>query len=388
MNKIQPKEELLFIVGELNIGAAQEVRYSGLIPALKKKFNITLISFRFKFQDEKDIVQHSIVGSSKILTYIAKIYNKLFKYAFFPDVYSVYINLYKRKIKKLMKRKRFDSILIGVTPFSLLALTEKIRNLDSNIPIYIDFSDPFSKNSLLNENEKKKALILEKQFLIHINKIFVVSHKMKEYYDQNLFNNHTEKTVVIEQGIKNELLSQIENNNKNSKTDFNNLKLIYAGGFYDKLREPFELYKAIESFSKPLKLDVYGGIKNHFLPPKSDRFNYKGLVPSKVVWEQYMNVDIIVFIDNFQGIHVPGKTVECLSLKKPILFIYENEDSPTLDFMKHSNGVYYSKNNHQEIIYALNKIISDFEKVNISFDYSRYTWERLGEKMVHELTNF
>ena len=381
MNNNRSKKELLFITGEINIGSAQEVRYSGLIPSIKKRFNISLLTFRLDFSNDKDINHYSVIGSSKVFIFIVKSINRLLKKHIFPDVFSLYVNLYIRKIKKNIKRKKIDAIIIGVTPFSLLTLTEKIKKLDDQIPIYLDFSDPFSLNALLNEKQRKKALLLEKKYLSYSNKVFVVSDKMKEYYDTKLFNNDPSKTVVIEQGIDNDFISLIEKNTTDTKFDKENIKLIYAGGFYENLREPFELYKALKSIDLPVKLDIFGAIKNHFLPPNSEIINYKGYVPSIVVWKNYLKTDIIVFIDNFYGIHVPGKTVECLSLKKPILFIYENENSPTLDFMRHSTGVYYAKNNQKEISKALNEIISNLGKTEITFNNSRYIWNTLGEKI-------
>jgi hypothetical protein len=76
----------------------------------------------------------------------------------------------------------------------------------------------------------------------------------------------------------------------------------------------------------------------------------------------------------------PGKILEIINLRKPILFIYENERSPTFEFIDGYQGVVYAKNDASEIETALRQIINNEIDFDFDFDLSNYYWEILAKK--------
>jgi hypothetical protein len=156
--------------------------------------------------------------------------------------------------------------------------------------------------------------------------------------------------------------------------------LTYAGHLYLNGREPFELYKAIESLNKDLLLNVYGKFDSSLNPPKTKKFHYGGKVAKQELVAVYAQTDIIVFIDNKDTIQVPGKTLEVLALNKPILFIYYNDDSPTINYFKKFDGVYFVRNTMENIRDSISEIISS-RRCTHERDLRDYSWDVLVTKL-------
>ena len=94
----------------------------------------------------------------------------------------------------------------------------------------------------------------------------------------------------------------------------------------------------------------------------------------------YSDADVLVFIDNRDTVQVPGKTLEILATNKPILFIYYNDDSPTLQYIRGYDGIYFAKNNKEEISFALTKICLD-NSVCFNRKLEIFYWENLLKRV-------
>ena len=203
--------------------------------------------------------------------------------------------------------------------------------------------------------------------------MIVLNEEIKNYYHHKY--NFLKNIIVLEQGTN---LTSF--NTKVCKTS-NQVEAIYAGMLYKKIREPFKLYEAINQYSGNIRLSVYGSFKKIFLPPINERFYYGGKVGREIANEKIRDADIIVFIDNFFGLQIPGKILDCLATNKPILFIYECEKSPTLKYVINYEGVFFAKNNTQEIIKQLDKI-TQYIGSNYNRNISMYNWENLVKESI------
>ena len=102
--------------------------------------------------------------------------------------------------------------------------------------------------------------------------------------------------------------------------------------------------------------------------------------------EQFKKADAIVLFDNKIGLQVPGKTIECLALKKPILLINDNPKSPTLDYIIGLDNVYLTNNIQKNIQSAIMDIADDLKenrKYEIPLDYSEFLWDKLINNYVN-----
>lgn len=323
--------------------------------------------------------------NKKIFTLIRKIWRKSNLQMFiFPDKYLFELKSFRKKLKELILVEEYDVVIISAYPFSLLRLAKQVKFYQRDLkPVCIyDTGDPFFGNSVKHmiaplHNYFSKNY--EKRNLKYIDDLVVISQVVKEHYEKNYpVSLRDKKVMVIEQGIRKMIVPV--NIDQSGQKD--GMKLMYAGGFYRKLREPFNLYKAIDAIQDiPIHLKIFGNIYEKFLPDlKQGKYSFGGSINQQQVIEEYMISNLIVFIDNAFGIQVPGKILEIISLCKPILFIYENDNSPTLEFIRGYRGVVFVKNNQSEIERAIRNIYNKEIDFDFAYDLTPYYWDSLSKK--------
>jgi len=343
------------------------------------RFGKVLISVPSINTDKQSLKRNK---SKKNKEYLRTIWKKIKISKFiFPDKYIFEQKSFQSAIVNLLKEQEFDNIIISAYPFSMLKLAQTIHKHSSKkTRIIYDIGDPFYGNSVKFIFEPFHSLLskrYESKYLKYIDDLVVISSAVKNHYHE-IFGKSLENcdVHVIEQGI-NPYEKSIEKHDSNE-----DLRLVYAGGFYKNLREPFELYKALEVINdRKINLRIFGNIYRTFLPDlSSKKYFFGGSISQIEVMNEFSQCDIIVFIDNAFGIQVPGKILEVISVKKPILFIYENENSPTFEFIMGYNGVVYVKNNKKEIFSGIHKIINSEVQFDFDYDISKYYWEKLAKK--------
>lgn len=348
------------------------IRHFNIINFLSKKTNLTTLPFRYGPNTNK--ISFNIFKKDNFINLLIKVYIKIYS---FPDTYNYYIRNFKRELYIKLEQENYDTVLILVKPFSLIRLAKIIKKKFSNINVIIDISDPFLKNvGYQNANFIKKFRIKYFEFinLKYVNTLIVLNKEIKKYYSK-----YVKKVIIVEQGVNDEIVNyNFYKSNTIKKSD--KFELVYGGVLYKHLREPFELYKSIISFKSDIKLSILSRSPQYFYPPVNDRISYRNPLKQEDLFNKYLNGDIIVFIDNFSGIQVPGKIIEILVFNKPILFIYENENSPSINYIRDYEGIYMVKNNHKNISETISTILSYYPQ-QIRRDVSKYFWKNILNKL-------
>jgi len=383
-------KNILFITAEIHPNSAQGVRYVILFKHLSQHYEITHLTYNSRLFEPgncKNISVNNTRMNNKLLAILFKVKKYLFNKFSFPDRFIFEIKRYNRIIKQILNNNHFEAMIIGMTPFSFYKVGKHIRNLKPEINLIADLSDPFAGSVDVIKHGaylKKRRKTFEKKYLKYFDKIVVLNEKIKTFYYET-FSLPEEMFAVLEQGVDENFLAAFKTQYPQTAQKTNGINLIYAGGFYKGFREPFNLYKSIEESLFDIHLDIYGGIKKKFLPNKSDKIIYHGLISNSELVQKYASADVVVMIDNSFGIQVPGKTIECLAISKPILFIYENSESPTLQYVREATGIIICKNEITDIKKALAIISEHNTEVVKSFDYSRYTWIYLVDKYMENV---
>jgi hypothetical protein len=365
-------KKILFICSNKNPNTKYTTRFEYFIREFKKNNEVQVIDLT------KTLFFYK---TSKLINLI--IWKILVTVLIFPDLDVLLLNRYKKEIDKYFKFNSFDFVIIGIVPYALLKLSKYIKDR-YKCQVIIDMGDPITANLSYQSYSKFRQKYLakfESHYLKYVDKLITLNPEISNYY-RTLYP-YFNKVFTIEQGLdKKEYTPQSASINQNQI-----INLLYAGFLYKKHREPFEIYQAILQLSniKKLKLSIYGAFKNIFIPPQGDSFYYGGSVNREILEIEYLKNDIIVFIDNKDTLQVPGKTFEILSLNKPILFIYYNDDSPTLNYFKKYDGIEYTKNNKDDIIIAIQKLINTSYYINR--DVSEYYWDNLAIKFASILVS-
>lgn len=338
---------------------------------------IRYINFRKYLEATTELTVLNLTGQSLLFSqrtkfnrFINRIIRKL---PLLPDSDILILRKYKKALKKLLHQNKYDTVIIGILPVSFLYLAEFVKKINPELKTIVDMSDPISAQISFRSLLKLKQnflLKLEEKCFKFIDSLIVLNDEIKEYYKKKY---NIRNIIIIEQGIEKSL---IMNDKKVKYNNLDEIKLIYAGQLYKGGREPFELYEAITKTRYKVKLNIYGNFKKYFRPPKNDRFYYGGIISRKELINKYKESQIIVFIDNKDTLQIPGKTIEILTFNKPILFIYYNYDSPTFNYVKKYEGIYFSNNNSDDINSSINDIM-----INNNFyfkrDLTNYIWNNL-----------
>jgi glycosyltransferase involved in cell wall biosynthesis len=301
-----------------------------------------------------------------ILRYLIAALNLIFKkFLLFPDEWITE----QEKIKQALKIIEPDIIIASMHPFSMGQIALKYKEQASETPkIVFDIGDPFAHNAV-GQNTSVKSIDFEKMMLHKADHVIVTNDSTKAHYI-NMFNVKEEDISIITQGIDLETFPSSPRSNKTAKR-----QLIYAGAFYPKLRDPSLFLKAMEDHSKEFDILIFGNHLPMFRESASES-KFLGRVDQKELAKYYHEADGLLFFDNKEGMQTSGKIYELLALKKPIIFIYENDESPVLDLCKDYNHIMYIKNNMESIREKTNEI-DGFLNSDFDFDYdiTRFSWK-------------
>lgn len=383
------KPKLLFICGQIMPSSSQGVRYLNLLPLLADDYDITVVSindflgdaynierYYIKRIPSRDHFSHKVGLARNVKEAMKQSYKSLLRPFIFPDRFRFYRRKLWHLIKQAFQNKgNYDLVMIGMTPFSLYELASPLKN-QFRVKIVCDLSDPFTYSGHRYRNPVIRKLVAwyECQKLTKVDQVVVLNPKIADIYHEKL---NFPRVSVIEQGLSQ--FPKITEPTTSKQKD--SLKLIYAGGLYPGFREAFNLYQAIEEINGKASLDIYGNIGSDQLPQSNiEKIQYHGAIAPNELQKRYAEADVIVFIDNRNGFQVPGKVLEIQALGLPILFIYDNEASPSFDYL-FNEGIVRVQNNVEAIKVALlSTKLKESTPIKVSQELVRFSWSNLARK--------
>lgn len=364
----------MLITSDFKLSSAQGVRYSSLFSnKCTGEKNICLV-----YSSRSDNLEGWETYTIRQIKFpfLYNSFNRIMRRIIYPDVCIFRLEQYKRKLKGIFFRNTFENVIIGSTPFSLLLLGKWIKTNNPSSLLIADMSDPFSFN-MGNQGRPRRVRIaryIETRAFPYFDKIIVLNETIQKKYQQ-LYPELADKFQVVEQGVDEDFINRV-NESTCSNKNIAQFTFLYAGGFYKKGRNPVNLYNAFELSELDCKLEIYGNIRKINRPKNSNKIKFHKAVDKMKLADITAKANALILFDNDYGYQVPGKTIETLALGKPVLFIYKNNNSPTLKYIKDASGVVWVKNSVTEIREGIYKIIKG-EFTQPYFDYSPYTWGKM-----------
>jgi glycosyltransferase involved in cell wall biosynthesis len=315
---------------------------------------------------------------------------------FFPDTVIFEKNKLIRKVKELLCLYNINTVIASGFPFTTMILSETVKKDFPAVRFIYDVGDPFYKNSQNGLMRDWFAKLFERKYLKHIDKLVVTNKSTFQHYLDNFGDVINPcQFAIIQMGVPRELLELVNEKFSQKRDSLNNneLRLVYAGQLYAKLREPYELYRAVAKWNslkeqRKIALDMYGSFRDVFKTGVNDNLSifFKGKVSNKEIIEAYYNSDVIIFLDNAWGLQTPGKVFEVAAVGRPVLFISDHKNSPAKEIVQDLDHFYYCKNNCDLIIETIRKIrvcpVSD----SISEIRNRFSWQTRADQYA-ELIN-
>ena len=405
-----PLKRLLVISPLFTVNAPQPARFRELVSRWTSFYDVTVLLFN---TSQKDLVSHtgakavmmefnplgkllirsrlnnkkadqeSLPGKARnkgrFRTWLKKIHINMF---FFPDVFIVeYLNI-RRCLLSLVEKIHPETVIISTAPFTLFLLAGPLRRRFPHIKIVIDTGDPFYGDSSAYSGRLMHRLFagrLERASLSSADLLVVPTQILQKHYLKCYGDLLTESRArVIENGIS-EVFTRIPDGRANRSAPF---RMVYAGRFYESMRDPTELYKAVALFpSGHLELQIFGNIQDKYRPPESDsRFVAKPTVSAGDLALEYEHSDIVVYIDNAYGVQVPGKVYEVLAVNRPVLYIFQDSASPSFELFKDHEGIVMVQNNYNDIAEGIKQAMNFKGGLKYERGSDRYTFNALAAR--------
>ncbi len=398
-------KSVLFIVRSFSGTGAQPIRFRQIISHLAGGFNIHVLELthgRSGVRVEDGITIHSLryslpgrivnphvaatgavpLKSGSYARPVAVIKRHI-RSLFFPDTVITEAARLRREAVRLTSVYGFSAVVLSAFPFSVLLCAGALKR-QAGTRIILDVGDPFYGNSRNGFIRDFLALRFERRHLRYIDSLIVTNEMTRNHYLRTFSHPGAEAIHVIPMGISESLASGPDAGRVSPAFagSAERFVLAYAGQLYRNLREPFELYRAVISLnSEPgagVELRMYGSFSREFSAGygTDESVRFMGQVPHGSMGAVYGSAGAVVFIDNAYGMQTPGKVFEVILTGRPVLFITDRNESPSLEVIKGLSHVIISQNSAGMIAAAIRKIMVMTPEYPSGEQVSRFLWEK------------
>lgn len=295
---------------------------------------------------------------------IAKLIRPLTRKYLYPDRYRLWNFFALKFIRQLLTKEKIERVFVNLSPFSTLLLAFHIKK-EFDIPVIINFRDPFSFNNYLILNKKsteiQRALDIECHAFPVFDAIVCVTPYLQEKY-QSLFPEIRNKFRLITNGFDE---SDFLNLNLNEIEDRESFSIGYNGSVSKLVPiEPLleAIYKIYLKQGIKIKLNIASKdsiqkiLARYQACEKYGLIQYKGFLPHKESLENLCESQIVaIMFENSQTTEgaYSGKIFEYLRLDKPILLL-NNKTSHVAKLIQQTNtGTCVNIDNQDEIVAAI-----------------------------------
>lgn len=317
----------------------------------------------------------SIELPNTLFAKLLKLFARILTPLLYPDPLILEYGKMRKKLIWLLRSKEYDAIIGSVYPFTVYLLGGIVKKHAPATKWILDIGDPMHGNS----NSHRTFLMewiakwFERLALLVADKITVTNDATKEHF-KKLSPDLWDRLLVVPQGFD---FPRIPHKATVPVLDDTNLKLIYAGTFYEGLRDPKPLFSVVaRSNNPPVTLDIYGPQNVPLF--EAERRTGRIAICNRVGYDEmqlrYQQYGAVVFIDNATGVQTSGKIFELIATKKPILFIYYTESSPIKQLLLEYGAVVFAKNDETSIALAIAEIQKRRNTFSYEFDLQQHTW--------------
>lgn len=288
-------------------------------PLLEKSLSIEIENLGV-YRSSKDLGGYKTTGYVK---------SSLYKYFRFYTGGRLFMNAW-RIVKVISTDIEYDYVISFSNPFDChlgIALAKRFGKFSGNTKLIADYGDPFSSSS--QEAKANYFKSIEKWVLKWFSVITIPFEGARAAY--SAVTTH-EKIRIIPQGFNFDTL------NKRSTTTFCAIpRFVYAGLFYEDIRNPFKLFKYLNEMKEGFEFYIYlrytqewvvNMLRNDF-PCLYNKVVLKVNFQRVQLLNEIVDFDFAVNLGNTTADQLPSKLIDYAICDLPICNI-ENE----LDIMK------------------------------------------------------
>ncbi len=287
-------------------------------------------------------------------------------FLFLPDSRRAWVKRAWPAVSELLKKERFDLVLVTIPPYSLSFLAAKIQKFTS-VPVVLDLRDPWTLNPYkIHPTPLHRYLDwqYEKRMVSNTQLGISAYHKVLDYYAKKIPAFESSKWTVIPNGFDEEDFEGL-----GSAAPSKYFTIGFSGTIYSHLNHPTPLFKAMaRAIRQNPKLKerlrfLHVGKAHIDLPALACRFGIEKLVQTMGYLEHRKSLrilneaSVLCFIlddrDARSKFTVGGKVYEYLRLKKPILALVPEDGEAAELIKKTQSGVVISPQRVEWIVQTL-----------------------------------
>ena len=282
------------------------------------------------------------------------------------------------KSKFLIKKKQYESCLVGIHPWAFYMMIPLLKNYIRTI---LDIGDPLYKNAILKKSSHPSNLLLEKQALEAADYVVTVNEPTIEIMTNEMGIPESKiRFITPAMNIESYCRDEIKFHSLHKP-----LRIIYSGSLYQGYRDLNEVQPAIELLNDVV-LDVFTNTSSN--NKSSERVHFHNWIPHNNLLSLYREYDVLLFVDNAYGYQVPSKIFEVLAQNKPILFVYDQRNKYFYNMLNNQKGITFVENKREKIMETLKEIMNKQTiEVCYTFDMSDYSVETVNRKLLALLIN-
>lgn len=403
------KQAVLFVVRSYSRTGALPIRFRQIAGFLARQADVHVLELthrREPVRAENGVTIHSIeysrpgkifnpekswaitgtAGSSSYTRPLA-VLKRLIRSMLFPDSVVTEAGPLRREVLKLTGEYRFSTVVLSAFPFSVLLCAKSLQR-KTDARVILDVGDPFYRNSTNGYIRDLLARRFERRNLKFVDRLVVSSEAIRQHYLENYSFLAPEAVRTVAMGITESLLpaSGPESAAGVPGSTDGTFRLVYAGHLYRKMREPFELYRAVSILNRDegiaVSLRMYGSFSSEFSAgfEHADGISFRGPVVHGDIAAVYGSADALVFIDNAYGLQTPGKIFEVAFVKRPVIFIADRDQSPARDFIRNLNHIIVVRNSAESIADAVRVIMTMKPEYPSPEKVREFLWEKRAEE--------
>ena len=286
---------------------------------------------------------------------------KIYRYLFAESEMEFAVPIFK-ELKK--DEETYDAIISIARPFSdhLGVYLSKIFNPKISKIIILDYGDPFYKS--ITNKRGYHFKIIERLVLKKANYVTIPILEAQRAYEIFKID---KKIKVIPQGFN------LKELNNPKKVEIKNRNFMYAGAFYEEIRNPLFLFEKLNSLKENFIFNIYTSIdrlKNSQFGKKileeieksNGKIILKDVISREKIIEKMKEMEFLINLENINTEQSPSKLIDYAISGRPILsFNQENFDIEI--FKEFLDGNYKNKKTVELEKYDIKNVAKQFQEL-------------------------
>jgi hypothetical protein len=301
---------------------------------VKEGFLFDVLSIEKERSPEKDGVIQCVIPAELINNKFVRITRKFIN---MPVGRPFLVKLILDIFDELMPTEKYDGLLAIVNPVESAVAAVEIKKRHPSIYTVLYEIDPSSNryknpSNLFEKWWNIRSTRWEIETYRHFDRIIHMETHKKHFSSQK-YKEFTSKTIYLD------IPSYVPQMPEINEEGRDEIKLLYAGAFYPKLRNPKGMIEILKRVKEKIKIktviytgnQMYEEVKAMTEDDRSFELNH--YASQEVLRQEINDSDILLDLGNMDSDYLPSKTIQYMSEGKPIIHFCPDDQDVTVSYL-------------------------------------------------------